>query len=80
VSSPNLYLACGCVGQCDPYAHDTHPDGPGKPAGPGIDDEIERVAKTIIRLSNSIPTPATKLALQNAGIDLAHLVLGEDAE
>lgn len=31
-------LPCGCEGECDPYAHDTHPDGPGKPAGPAFDD------------------------------------------
>lgn len=47
---------------------------------PNTAQEAKRVAKTILRLANSIPTPATKLAIQSAGVDLAHLVLGEEAE
>jgi hypothetical protein len=27
-------LACGCLGECDPYAHDTAPDWDGRPDGP----------------------------------------------
>jgi hypothetical protein len=73
-------LSCGCVGECDSRSHDTHPDGICKPAGPGRDDEMERVAKTILRLANSIPSPTTKLAIERAGVELARLVIGEEAE
>jgi hypothetical protein len=27
-------LPCGCIGKCDPYAHDTAPDWDGTPDGP----------------------------------------------
>jgi len=47
-------LACGCVGQCDPFAHDTAPDWDGRHdipnlcgrCGEEIDDcECEEVAE-----------------------------------
>jgi hypothetical protein len=30
----NMRLACGCIGKCDQYAHDTAPDWDGTPDGP----------------------------------------------
>jgi hypothetical protein len=30
----STHLACGCFGECDPYAHDTAPDWDGTPDGP----------------------------------------------
>jgi hypothetical protein len=30
----SLRLPCGCIGKCDPYAHDTAPDWDGTPDGP----------------------------------------------
>jgi hypothetical protein len=30
----NERLPCGCIGKCDPYAHDTAPDWDGTPDGP----------------------------------------------
>ena len=31
---PGVRLPCGCIDQCDPYAHDTAPDWDGTPDGP----------------------------------------------
>src|ERR1700721_1469371 len=31
-------LPCGCIDECDPYAHDTAPDWHGEHDGPGLDD------------------------------------------
>jgi hypothetical protein len=30
----SVRLSCGCIGKCDPYAHDTAPDWDGTPDGP----------------------------------------------
>jgi hypothetical protein len=29
-----IRLPCGCIGKCDPFAHDTAPDWDGRPDGP----------------------------------------------
>jgi hypothetical protein len=71
-------LPCGCLGECDPFAHDTHPDGPGKPAGPGRDDELEMLAKRLLRLHRKARTNGIDIAIRQTGVELAELILGDD--
>lgn len=72
-------LPCGCVGECDSRAHDTHPDGICKPAGPGKDDQMEMLARRIDKARRSIGNggDGTFEALE-AAFELAELILGEE--
>lgn len=68
-----LRLPCGCIGECDPYAHDWPADGPGKPAGPGKDDQMEMLAKRILAHQHKSFVDTIR-----AAVELAHLILEDE--
>jgi hypothetical protein len=71
-------LPCGCVGTCDPYAHDMPHDYDGKPAGPGRDDQMEILSKRLLRLHAKARTNGIDIAIRQTGVELARLILGDE--